>query len=67
MRRRFETPEPTSAFRAIRERLRALSELEDWLEGPMQWLGVCWLGLVILDLVGQPNERFLVRPGQRVR
>ena len=48
--------EPASPYRIVKERLRALSELEDWLERPMQWLGVLWLGLVILDLVGPPNR-----------
>ena len=40
----------------MRERTRVLAELEDWLERPMQWLGLVWLVLVVVDLVGPPNR-----------
>lgn len=40
----------------MRERTRVLAELEDWLERPMQWLGLVWLVLVVVDLIGPPNR-----------
>lgn len=43
---------PELSYRTMRERLRVLAELEDWLERPMQWMGVIWLILVVIELVG---------------
>ncbi|MGZ9146579.1 MAG: potassium channel family protein [Nitrospira sp.] len=45
-----------SPYRTMRERTRVLAELEDWLERPMQWLGLVWLVLVVVDLIGPPNR-----------
>lgn len=45
-----------SPFRVVRERLRVLAELEDWLERPMQWLGLAWIVLILIDLIGPPNR-----------
>lgn len=45
-----------SSYRMTKERFRALVEWERWLEKPLQWLGVLWLGLVVADLLGPPNR-----------
>ena len=44
-----------SSYRTMRDQLLVLAELEDWLERPMQWLGLLWLVLVVIDLVGPSN------------
>lgn len=53
---RLSNEMPVSAYRMIRERLRVLAELEEWLERPMQWLGLVWLILVVLDLIGPSHQ-----------
>jgi len=36
-------------------RSAALDELEDWLEEPVAWLGLVWLGLLVVETVGFPS------------
>jgi voltage-gated potassium channel len=53
---RSQDKTPVSPFRILRERLHVLAELEGWLERPMQWLGLLWLVIVVIDLTGPPNQ-----------
>jgi voltage-gated potassium channel len=53
---RSQDKTPVSPFRILRERLHVLAELEEWLERPMQWLGLLWLVIVVIDLTGPPNQ-----------
>jgi voltage-gated potassium channel len=43
-------------------RSAALDELEDWLEEPVAWLGLVWLGLLVVETVwgSHPLLDFLV-------
>jgi voltage-gated potassium channel len=38
------------------ERWQALETMEDWLEGPVQWLGLIWLVLLIVEYIYGLNE-----------
>lgn len=60
MKENAPVPEGTfvSPFRVVRERLRVLTEMEEWLERPMQWLGLLWLVIVVIDLIGPSNPIF---------
>lgn len=42
------------------ERWRALHQLEEWLETPMQILSLVWLALVLAELIGSTSRFFAV-------
>lgn len=47
-----ETPDPNGdALKDEQERWQVLTQLEDWLEQPMQVLSFIWLSLVIVELI----------------
>ncbi len=52
-----ETPPHDSE---VRQRRRALRQLEAWIETPMVALAFCWLGLVILELVWGATETLAI-------
>lgn len=47
---------PTNEEPQAQERWQALKTLESWLEGPVQWLGLIWLLLLIVEYIYGLNE-----------